>query len=382
MSTYYNPVETHFGVGYTERLKEIIRSSGIPFERILLFTRGGDFERSADYRAIVRQLSDKNVLVRHADISNPDVTDLEQTLQATRVFPYDLIVAVGGGSVLDIAKSTAAMRGMDIADTQSLRETIVNGGYLTNRCMCPWIALPTTAGTGSEVTPWATIWDKERDLKYSVESRQLFARLAIVDPALTLSLPVRTSVITGLDALCHATEAYWSNRTNEISRLYATQAIASLAPNLGRLVDEPRNIELRSRIAKGSMLAGLAFSNTRTTACHSISYPLTMLYGIEHGIAASMTLGKILRLNEDALIEKERLLAAFGAACCDEVERMVADICEKAGIPRFLQEYGVPRDGLEAVVDKAFTKGRMDNNPKEIGKAQLLELLTSIYSAK
>src|SRR5690606_21676189 len=105
--TYYNPVEIHFGVGYTERLNELLRSSDIPSERILLLTRGGDFERSADYRAIVRQLSDKDVFVRNVDIANPDVTDLEQVLLETRDFPYELIIAVGGGSVLDIAKSAA-----------------------------------------------------------------------------------------------------------------------------------------------------------------------------------------------------------------------------------------------------------------------------------
>ena len=126
-------------------------------------------------------------------------------------------------------------------------------------------------------------------------------------------------------------------------------------------------------------MAGLAFSNTRTTACHSISYPITLLYGIEHGLAASITLGKMMQWNEEKLIEKEQLLTAFGAASIEEVAAIVDRIYKKAGFARRLRDYDVPMDGLAQIVDRAYTKGRMDNYPKQIEKEELYELLLCVY---
>jgi phosphonate metabolism-associated iron-containing alcohol dehydrogenase len=379
MSTYYNPVETHIGVGMLERVAEILKQRDFIFGKMLLLTRGGDFKSSESYRSLFNQFRDKEVFVQHIEISNPDVADLYRVKQATDPYPYDAILAIGGGTVLDIAKSLAILRNSEITGINELRTIITTGEYKKNDSYCPWIAVPTTSGTGSEVTPWATVWDNEMKLKYSLESRRMFAAVAVVDPDLTLNLPVRTSITTGLDALCHATEAYWSKNTNEISRLYAVQAISYLTENLGCLVDDPHNSGIRSQLAKGSLLAGLAFSNTRTTSCHSISYPLTMMYGIEHGIAVSLTLSQMLRFNEDSIIDKERLLAAFHAESGAGVEKAIASIYSKAGLPRLLREYAVPRDELGLVADRSFTKNRMGNNPKQISKRQLLDLLTSIY---
>ncbi|MCQ6559286.1 phosphonoacetaldehyde reductase [Paenibacillus mendelii] len=376
---YYNPVETYFGTGTMEQLSVIIDADGGPIDNVLLITRGGDFDKTEDCRKLMNQLRSKHVFVYPVQIANPDVTDLFALLQAASSIAYDLVIAVGGGSVLDLGKSIAAFKGLHYGNADELREAIVTRAYLSNEQACRWIALPTTAGTGSEVTPWATIWDKSKDSKYSVEGKNLFAWIAIIDPALTLSLPVRTSIISGLDAICHATEAYWSKNTNEISRQFALRAIRCIVPHLASLNDDPHNIEIRTKVALGSFLAGLAFSNTRTTACHSISYPITLLYGIDHGIAASMTLDKMMKWNKEELIDGEQLVEAFGAANVEEIGEVLGRIYEKSGFSRRLRDYDVPQDGLRLIVNKAYTKGRMDNNPKSIGKEELHELLLGVY---
>ncbi|MCU6710184.1 phosphonoacetaldehyde reductase [Paenibacillus sp. J5C_2022] len=379
MERFYNPVETYFGTGAMEQLSAVIDSDGETVEKVLLITRGGDFSNTADYRKLMQQLQHTVVFVYPVEISNPDVTDLHALLQATRDFDYNLVIAVGGGSVLDLGKSAAGFKGYQCESADGLREAIVSRAYSSNSQACSWIALPTTAGTGSEVTPWATIWDRKNDVKYSVEGKNLFAKAAIIDPLLTLSLPVRTSIISGLDAICHATEAYWSRNTNEISRQFALQAIRSLVPNLASLREDPHNVEIRTQVALGSFLAGLAFSNTRTTACHSISYPITLLYGIEHGLAASMTLAKMMKWNEEALIDPEKLFRAFGAADVDGIGSVLDGIYEKSGFSGRLRDYAVPQEGLRMIVEKAYTKGRMDNNPRSIEQEELHELLLEVY---
>lgn len=126
------------------------------------------------------------------------------------------------------------------------------------------------------MTCWATIWDRSKGMKLSIESDKLYAHKAIIDSTLTTSLPKRLKASTALDALCHATEAYWSKNSNELSRVYSLEAIKRIVGSLEKVLDCPNDLTLRNEIALGSLYAGLAFSNTHTTACHSISYPLIL----------------------------------------------------------------------------------------------------------
>ncbi|MFD2114897.1 phosphonoacetaldehyde reductase [Paenibacillus yanchengensis] len=379
MGRYFNPVESYFGVGELNRLGQILQSVSTPMQHILLITRGGNFAETAEHTILMEQLKDKQVQTLSVEIANPDVEDLYALLQQTGGKKFDAIVALGGGSVLDLGKSMAACNHLTFQHVEELRQAIISSSYLDNSHICPWVAIPTTAGTGSEVTPWATIWDRANGIKYSVDGKPLFARFAIIDPNLTLSLPVRTSIISGLDAICHATEAYWSKSTNVISRQFALEAIRLIVPNLAALYEDPTNVQLRTYVAQGSFFAGLAFSNTKTTACHSISYPITLLYGIDHGIAASMTLASMMEWNKAEIIEIDKLVAAFGVKNVADVADVIAAIYTKSGFSTRLRDYNVPQDGIVDIVERAYTKGRMDNNPRAITKEQLEQLLLTIY---
>ena len=233
--------------------------------------------------------------------SNPTVEQLFETYQATRDFVPEVVVAVGGGSILDVGKSLCCLYGTDLPDADSLRRLIEEKSY--GHPAARWIGVPTTAGTGSEVTCWATIWDPERDAKRSVECRENYAFAALVDPELAAGMPVTLAVSSALDAAAHAVESYWAKGTNAVSRGLALEAIRTIMGHMDGLL--AGTMEAHEAMARGSMLAGLAFSNTKTTACHSISYPLTMHCGIPHGAAVSMLLGPVFQLNAQALARPE-----------------------------------------------------------------------------
>ncbi len=193
--------------------------------------------------------------------------------------------------------------------------------------------------------------------------------MAIIDPELTSHLPQKLTAITGLDALSHAIESYWARSTNDISRLFAIQSIETIVNTLPNLIKNLDNLELRKQMALGSLYAGLAFSNTRTTACHSISYPLTIMYNIPHGgVAVSMTLGKILEINKENIVGVDELFKAFSKGNVNDIDDFIKNIFRISNINDKLGNYGVEKDDIPKIVSSSFTKGRMDNNPVPITK--------------
>lgn len=286
----------------------------------------------------------------------------------------DVVVAVGGGSILDVGKSPCCLYGAELADVDALRARIAAGDL---QPAARWVGVPTTAGTGSEVTCWATIWDPEQDTKRSLENHDNYAAAALVDPELAAGMPVRLAVSSALDAVAHAVESYWARHTNAVSRALALEAIRTVMGSIDQLfAGVPA---AHDAMARGSMLAGLAFSNTKTTACHSISYPLTMHYGIPHGAAVSMLLAPVFRLNAPGVEGVDALLSALGAADGAGLERRVRDILRRSGQAATLKEWGAQREELPRLAELGITRGRADNNPVSIEPDTILAILEQIY---
>lgn len=378
MNHYYNPVAVFFGGESAQSFCETFRDCCKETGRVLLLTRGGGVERHESLAPVMDALSGRETLLVEVALNNPDITDIFNLIQDIRSFDYELIIAIGGGSVMDAAKTLVALQHAEIGGPSEVRDAITEERYKKSHKFSPWIGIPTTSGTGSEVTSWATVWDEERGCKYSVSDSRLFASAALILPELTVTMPLRLSVATALDAMCHATEAYWSVQSNPVSRAFALQAIERIREALPRLKHEPDNPAIREQLSQASVLAGLAFSNTKTTACHSISYPLTLLHGIDHGIAASLTLASVLRLNYSMLVEPEKLLRAFGAEDPDGVDRLLKSIYDSYGLSGSLAHYGINEDAIPEIVSHAYTKGRMDNNPAAISPEQLHLMLVSL----
>lgn len=376
LNRYYNPVQSFEGPGCTAELTTLLQKMELKEGRLLLLVWS---EKVLKLPAFAR-LADNGFTVCSMvfQASNPTVSQLFETYQATREFRPEVVVAVGGGSIMDVGKSLCCLYGKDLPDEDSLRQLIAEKNY--GRPAARWIGVPTTAGTGSEVTCWATIWDPEQDAKRSVECHENYAWAALVDPELAVGMPTALAVSSALDAVAHAVESYWARGTNAVSRGLALEAIRTIMGHMDGLL--AGTMEAHDAMARGSMLAGLAFSNTKTTACHSISYPLTMHCGIPHGAAVSMLLGPVFRLNAPALDRPAPLLEALGVSGADELEGRIRNILYRSGQPATLQEWGAQREDLPHLAQLGLTKGRADNNPVPIDPATILSILEHIYSSE
>ena len=375
MNSYYNPVRTIEGPGSLLHLPGILEEMKLENRRVLAVAWGeAVFEHE-----VFSRLSEFEVKTLVFAASNPTVKQLFETYCATASFAPDVVVAVGGGSIMDVGKSLCCMYGSGIRDEEELREHIHNKDFGTPETR--WIGVPTTAGTGSEVTCWATIWDPERNEKRSVENHKNYAYAALVDPELTAGMPLKLAVSSALDAVAHGVEAYWARGTNTVSRALALQAVRTVMSSMEDLLSGTPQIRAGARdaMARGSMLAGLAFSNTKTTACHSISYPLTMHCGIPHGAAVSMLLAPVLELNQGKVEEMEPLLEALGVENGKMLGERIRSFLERSGQPSSLRDWGVPYEKCGFLAELGMTKGRADNNPAEITAETIRNILESIY---
>jgi len=313
-------------------------------------------------------------------LSNPSVEYLCSVLNSLEgKGPFARIITIGGGSCIDLAKGISALYGLKSDQPikyEDVVQAIYNKAFFKHYGPADIIAVPTTSGTGSEVTKWATIWDLQNQKKLSIDHPGCFPKMALMVPELTAYMPERLTLSTGLDALSHAMEAYWSKKRNPLSQVLALDAIKRIHRNLPIVLQHGDDLNTREQMSVASLTAGLAFSMTRTTACHSISYPLTMRYDIEHGFAAAITLAEIMQINREAVPEIEKISEIFGGydGFLMWMEQMTRDIQ-----PLKLSAFGVGQNDIVDIVERTFTQGRMDNNPVEISKERIKSLLERVY---
>lgn len=371
---YYNPVRTYQGDGCLELLPEMVEAV-CPGRNVLLLVWDESVLGNGGIAELCRRLGSRLVLRQFA-ASNPEIGQLYEMYTQVRGLDIGLVVAVGGGSVLDVGKSLCCLFGKELTSVEELRRMIADKAY--GQPACRWIGVPTTAGTGSEVTCWATIWDTDNQVKYSVDTPENYAWTAVVDPQLTASMPLGLAVSSALDAVAHAAESYWAKSSNAASRALALAAIRTIMADIDCLADAGHGRQACDAMSRGSMLAGLAFSNTRTTACHSISYPLTMQCHIPHGVAVSLLLGPVLELNLPAVCEAGALLAAFGVDEPQQVGERINAILTAAGHPVRLRDWGATMADLPELVAHSITKGRADNNPVELTEDVVADILRAL----
>lgn len=316
------------------------------------------------------KLDVSNLQVLDESIANPDTHLVEKTLSIEKP---DLIIAIGGGSSIDLAKAISALYEYKDHDVLDL---LKNKDYTGNENPIPIIAVPTTAGTGSECTKWATIWDFDNSKKYSIDAEYLYPAEAWLIPELTQTMDGKMTLATGLDALAHAMESYWSKPSNSYTRVLARDSIRIIKKYLPLALSDLDNLEYRKEMLMGSFFAGLAFSNTRTTACHSISYPLTMMFGINHGFAAAVTLFEVLKRNWEYLKEKDLFLDAWDAENLEDIEKWFSDVSDNS---LKLSHFGVEFKEIPDIVKLATTGGRMDNNPIVFNEAEIEDILKNVF---
>lgn len=279
---HYNPVRVMAGPGQSKSL-----GSHLPDGPLLLLTTAGMARRHVVAALMAQVVPERDWTMRFI-AANPDLDELDTLAGQLRGQHFGAIVALGGGSVIDAAKTMSVL--LPATGERVLHETLRNERALDYGAALRLICLPTTAGTGAEVTPFATIWDGEGKQKYSLSDEALFPRLTILDPELTLMLPWQETLYSALDASSHALETLWNRDATPISGAFALQALQKIVDNLPLVQADPMALAARSQLQEASLLAGLAISQNRTALAHSISYPLTARFGVPHGLACSFTL--------------------------------------------------------------------------------------------
>jgi len=332
---YHNPVTLHFGAGGLGLVGGLLggRSYALVTYDEPLFRK---------MRTRIEKQAGPPALVIDTIKPNPDfhtLTDACAAWRRARKAPR-AIVALGGGSVMDSAKALAAADG----DFGRVERYLKTGDGADELATLPMLCVPTTAGTGSEVTMWAALWDTVAARKYSLSRPSLYAEHAIVDPELTLGAPRGLTVAAGLDALSHSLESIWNRNANPVSTTHAVFAARELMEALPLVLAEPASLELRSRVAFAALSAGLAFSNTKTALAHSISYPITLRNGTPHGVACSFSLPMVMRsvigLNDACDRALKRI---FGTDLAAGAERL-AEFLAGLGVSVDPKDYGF-RDG-------------------------------------
>jgi len=285
----------------------------------------------------------------------------------------DVIVAIGGGSVMDAAKTLVTVDALG-DDRHLLSDHLRAGTSLpADLEVAPLICVPTTSGTGSEVTRWATIWGEDK-IKYSLTDPKLYPECAILAPELCLSMSKVVTISSGLDAVSHAMEAVWNRNHTVISDQLARTALATLRDNLGRSLVDANDIEARSQVQIAATIAGMAMGTTQTALCHSISYPFTSLFGLPHGLACSFTLSAVCRFNSETDAERLKPIAeGLSVTSINDLSDAIAEWFHELEIGRYLKDY-VGLQHLESLEENLITRSRAANNIRAADGATAKEL--------
>jgi alcohol dehydrogenase len=314
---------------------------------------------------------------------DPPEETVHAAVKCAQDFDADVVLGLGGGSSMDVAKLVAVLAG---STTQTLND-IFGVDLLTGQRL-PLVLVPTTAGTGSEVTPVAVI-TTGATTKAGVSSKQLLPDVAVLDAKLTLGLPPTITAMTGIDAMVHAIEAYTSKiKKNAYSDTLAKEALARLAGSIVTAVEDGNNVEARANMLFGAMLAGQAFANAPVAAVHALAYPLGGRYHIPHGLSNSLVLPAVMRFNIPHASHLYAELASIlvpGCSGSDEDKAMqlisfIEKLIVKVGLPATLKQAGVSENSLITLAEDAILQQRLlMNNPREVTLADALAIYQTAY---
>lgn len=320
--------------------------------KILLVLSYASVKRHGLELFIENLASQNEVTTFYSSCNNPTPQDIKEAAAVLSGVAPDMIIALGGGSVIDLAKGVRNEFPVYKIDL---------------------IAIPTTFGTGSELTQWATVWDKKNSVKLSLDAPFLKPDRAYIISEFSHTIPKDLLLATTLDALCHAMESYWSVHSNPLVKQLALAATKIIAENLPTAM-EGGGVNPREKLCEASVLSALSFSVTRTTACHAISYPLTLKFGIPHGIAAAITLNSVAEINKSTTTNMTALLEIF--LPFGGLKNWLDSLTKETNALK-LSTYGVTAVDLPELAAMVFGNNRIGNNPKVLSESDVLEILAA-----
>jgi alcohol dehydrogenase len=371
------PTIIEYGAGISKGLPEFVRRLGA--KRPLIITDKG-LASLPWFTEIVESLRTEgwNVSIFDAVEPNPKDYNVEAAASAARSHEADCLLALGGGSPIDCAKAAAIIalqggRPRDYEDRSRIGDKVL-----------PLISVPTTAGTGSEVTFSSVITDSTEKFKFTVKSPRLAPKFAVIDPLLTLSMPPGLTAATGMDALTHAIEAFSSRAAEPVADACALYAAELIAENLPRAVEDGSDLEARSAVLTGSLLAGLAFSHSDVGAVHCIAEALGGMYDIPHGVCNAVCLPFVMAYCKEASAKRyARLARAMGAspgADANSAAAFVRNLAKVVGLPDF-RSFNVPPSDFPVIAEKSAANGSNSDNIPVLSKEDYLAILKNLQGA-
>lgn len=371
---FRNPTQITFGMEAINQIENIVNEQ--QFKNVLIITDPGILQTDLISK-IQSQLQNVNYKIYGETQPNPTVANCNEALAILKEIGADVVVAIGGGSSIDVAKAVAllATNGGTIEEYEGIDKF--------KQDLLPLIAIPTTAGTASEVTTFTVITNEEKQYKLTVGGIRLAPKWALVDPLVTKTLPPSITAATGLDALVHAIESYTSKAANPITQTLAREAIRKISANLRQAVYGGDNLVARDNMMMGSLLAGLAFNNTRLGNCHALSHPISAIYGVPHGVANAIIIPHVMEFNALAVPELfgdiaedmgENLegltLMERAEAAVNAVKKLSKDI----GINESFAEFNIGLEHLDQMTKDALLSGNIEVNPRITKYADVEEL--------
>ena len=377
--TLLQPQKIVFGTGCIQTLVEDYKKMGL--QRLFVLTAPPIRPLIEDTLAELKSAG-VNIEVFQNIVAEPTVNDFKKILEVARQFKADSVVGVGGGSVLDVTKLIAAFINSD----QQV-EDCFGTGFIKQKGL--WFAcLPTTAGTGSEVSPNAILLDERDHLKKGIVSPFLIADVAYVDPKLTWTVPAKVTADTGMDALTHCIEAYTNKFAHPSVDIYALQGIRLIAANLEKAVKNGQDQEAREALAFGSLYGGLCLGPVNTAAVHALSYPLGGEFHIPHGLSNAILLPSVMKFNMPANIKRHAEVAiALGCQPGKNDEEtaqrgvdFIYQLADAVGIPKKLTDLGIPQTAVDGMAKAAMQVQRLlKNNPREVTEQDARDIYNSLY---
>ena len=366
MWTFHLPTKIMFGAGSTASFAAMPELA----ECRTVVVTGPVIGKLPAIQGVIEQLSP--VAIFDDVRPNPTVRNVDALATLLREEEATTVVAIGGGSVLDCAKAAAFLA---VTIESSIRP-YHSGGLPVDRAGLPLITIPTTAGTGSEVTPITVLDDEEKNLKAPLASPLLYPVIAVVDPEWTLSVPLGVTAATALDALSHSIEGYWSRHHQPICDALAKEAAKTIFTYLPEVYDNLANPIAREQLSYAALVAGIAFHMPRNAIMHACSYPLSCRAHLPHGAACAFTMEASIRLNAPHMEGRmEKFAAACGFASIDEMTAQITLLKKRGGLPCTLTEAGIAPELVETLIQESFHP-MIQNNPKEV----TVEDLRKIYA--
>ncbi len=376
-------MKEYLGNGSAVELRKII---GYHKPKRIFLVTGKLSYKNSRASDIVEPSFGRTDFVRFSDFeTNPKLSDIERGIEFMRETDSDLVVAVGGGSVMDVAKSINVLS----ANKGNPLDYILKKIEIENKGK-PLVAIPTTSGSGSQATHFAVVYNNK--VKYSLAHPDfMLPDYAIVDPRLTFSLPKEVTASAGMDALCQAIESYWSVKSTQESKKYAKEAIKLAMANLNLVVNSPDE-KSREAMAMAAHLAGKAINISQTTASHAVSYPITSHFGVPHGAAVALTIPEMLVYNanvtkEDSLDKRgveyiqsiiKNLVKFLGCKSVEGASNKLRSLTKNIGLETRLSKLEIDNNGIEIVVKEGFNPDRVKNNPRLLTEEALRQILNSI----